>query len=428
MRKFEARGPRAEEISLARKMWEDDLRMAVAFHVYVEGAVDHTSQGLDALAQAIANAYGLPAAEIAKRMAAGRFRVKSNVDRATADQYRSSLEALGAIVTVGEATPTQPVPVTPAAVPPSASASAPSHRPSSPALPPRQTPSGGSPVARPTPPPAAGGSGASAKSFTSGLSAAFGAASGSAQTPSSPDAGGSLGALSSEGGDSMLSLASLDGSDGGSPAVAAPSASGPIAASFGPPPEPKPAPVATPASKSAPVDLFAPPDAEELEAMVALADDEVEAKAAKKAAAKAAAAAEPPTSARLAPSSKRTSQPIDAVVVSTAGADMPRGRFAAGVLLAVMIGFVPAHFVHTFREDKAFEKIDAEIVSTQANVATPEAYAALESFRAKQIERKESERRSLAIVSMLIWAAAGAGIGYVWFRRIPWDKPRPAGA
>jgi len=39
--------------------------------------------------------FGVPAAEIARRLAVGRFRVKSNIDLQTAIEFRKELEKLG---------------------------------------------------------------------------------------------------------------------------------------------------------------------------------------------------------------------------------------------------------------------------------------------------------------------------------------------
>ncbi len=419
--------------------------MAAAFHVYVEGPVDRTRDGVERLAAAISQKYGLPQADLVKRMTAGRFRVKANVDRATAQTYQRALEEVGAIVTVTDAVATGPVPTTtsdgvprqsssvqppsksersnrysvsppvssrrevfpdraktpsmqgaervkqattppleerakPPSVPPSFN---PPARPSSSSLPPANQPS---------------------KNYASGLAAAY-----SQEIPMPSD----LGALSGE----SLSLASLDGADEG---VAPPTvtfapapASAPVPASFGPPPAAAPVPP-RPVAKApppGPVDLFAPPDAEEAEAKVEIATDEVS-RPTKQA---------PPIASTpvLAPVPKQPSRPIPALG-GTAAPETPRARFAAGVLLAILIGFIPAHLIASSREASAFRRIDAEVEATQASADTADTYAALDSFRSAQIGRKKSERRSIALTSMLIWAVTGAGIAYVWFRRVPW--------
>ena len=75
-----------------------------AFHVFVEGATDGSPAGLSKLADAIAKHYGLPAADLLARLQKGRFRVKGNIDRATAETYARDLQRLGARCVIEEAT------------------------------------------------------------------------------------------------------------------------------------------------------------------------------------------------------------------------------------------------------------------------------------------------------------------------------------
>src|SRR3954471_4603068 len=80
------------------------------FHVYVE-APDRSPDSIAQLALTIGKKYGVPVAELEKRLTAGRFRVKANVDRQTADAYAKALGESGAIGKIRDAVPTQPVPV-----------------------------------------------------------------------------------------------------------------------------------------------------------------------------------------------------------------------------------------------------------------------------------------------------------------------------
>jgi hypothetical protein len=100
----------------------------------------------------------------------------------------------------------------------------------------------------------------------------------------------------------------------------------------------------------------------------------------------------------------------------------PRWRFAAGVLLAVALGFAPAHLVSAMREEAKYAQIDKAVIAKQAAATTPEAYAALDRFRAEQIDRKKSERRTIALMALGIWAAVAGLIAFVWFRLVPWDR------
>ena len=376
------------------------------FHVYVEGPVDASPDAVKQLAEAIAAKYGLPAADLHARLTKGRFRVKANVDRATADTYLHALQSVGARVTVEEAHPTQPVPV----VRPSSPALPPANaaRPSSPALPPAAESRPPAPASA-LPPAAAK---PKAAQLQSGLSAAF-----SAEAPAT-----SLGSLE------HLSLASLDGNDdAAAPAgsFAPPDAAQPMPASIGPATTPTPK-TAKPAA--APLDLFAPPDAESAEAQVELATDEIEHRA-KRAQSAPAAEPAPPPSAPLSPSLRRTAPSMQAAsepAAVVADDTQQRARFAAGVFLAIVVGFLPSHLVASARERSTFRGIDSQVETTQAAADTPDMYAQLDSFRDAQLAHKKSEQRNIAMMSMLIWAVVGGAVAFGWFRLAPWNRPANA--
>ena len=266
---------------------------------------------------------------------------------------------------------------------------------------------------------------------------------------------GSLGALDGSG---LLSLSALDGGSP-EPAGVAPSA-------FEPPPVSSGSglarAVAQPArSMAEPVDPFAPPGGEAAEATVELADDELAHRARKRlstppAVAEAAPAelvgagrptasdpsarrsrppsSEPPVRWSLPPTASAAPRPAAPVAphadpapatwssAQLARLAVPRVRLAAGVLLAVLLGFVPAAIVASIREDHAFRAIDAKVTAIQTAVDSDDSYDALDAFRAEQLRDKRSARQRIALASMLIWAAAGGGLAYAWFKRVPWDR------
>jgi hypothetical protein len=100
----------------------------------------------------------------------------------------------------------------------------------------------------------------------------------------------------------------------------------------------------------------------------------------------------------------------------------PRARFAAGVLLAIVLGFVPAHIVASLREDQEYRLIDARVIATQTAVDSQASYDALDAFRTGQLGAKRGARNTIALTALLIWAATGSVIAYVWFRRVPWAR------
>lgn len=461
--------------------------MATTFHVYVEGPVDRSPDSIERLATAISQKFGLPAPDLVKRMSAGRFRVKANVDRATAETYERALTEVGARVMLEEAHPTQPnqvvAPPAPAAPPPprerrqNSAVSKPENaersnrysvsppmssartvlpdpsRAKSPTAPPQRAapsvpppiasagersgptttppapraaapslpPPTARPPASPLPPPSGSRPATSslppattsrpAATFQSGLSAAY--------TPSSSSGSADLGALGSD----ALSLSALDGQDDERPAATFAPPSPGLPASIGPPP-PKAAEAPKPTVE--PLDLFAPPDAEDAEQAVELATDELEHRARKMSVPPVSTPTTPgqgvPTSQPLTPTRRhQLSTPIP-VKGGVSAPETPRARILAGVVLSILLGFIPAHLIAESRERSAFAAIDAQVVAVQEAADTPEEHEALDAYRTTQIARKQSERRSIALTSMLIWAVVGAGLAYAWFRRVPWDR------
>ena len=434
-----------------------------SFHVYVEGPAEPGPNAVRELAQVISERYGLQTAELITRMTKGRFRVKANVDRETADKYQRDLAAIGARVMVEEArlqsSPSTPVPqrtstpplnttrtTTPpprASVPPpiaeapvprtmTTERSAPVPRTmtadrSAPVA--ARTMTGSAPVAAPEPArsvTADRSAPVAAPVFASGLSAAY----------SGPQESSDLGALGAIGGGG-IALSALDGT--GDEEVMENQFSVPAPAA-------RPKQATTPAPKAArpkdvpvEVDMFSPPDGADAEVKMEIAADEIEHRQRKRmstppiavpinGSASGAAPLSTPVLRRPTPSI----QPPNATSARREPVPRPRGklgvlgepqvRFALGVLVAILLGFIPAHVSASMREHSIYGSIDSKVETVQAAVDTAEEYAALDTFRAEELNQKHSERRMIAFTSLLIWAAAAGALAYVWFRRVPWDK------
>jgi len=236
-----------------------------------------------------------------------------------------------------------------------------------------------------------------------------------------------LGALEQDG--AAFALSSVDGEEQAQSASA-----------FEPPPEPakpkpkaekkpdKPAKPARP--KDEPLDMFAPPDAQGEEFKVELAADEI-AHSAKKRATTPPVESEPaqriprPQSEPSGRKSQPSIQPATEVAAPRSKLGPlgdERVRFAAGVVLAILIGFVPAHLVASAREGSAFKEIDTKVMAAQQLADTPEAYATLDSMRADQLGKKQGEQRNAAIIGFAIWGLVGAGVAFAWFKKIPWEN------
>jgi len=419
----------------------------VAFHVFIEKAVDPTPEGRARLAGSIAAKYRLPEVQIAQYLQAGRFRVKSNVDEATARKFASELQVMGAVVGVedaqtgakmslnaGAATRVAPAPApAPAPVRAPAGAGIASAAASAATLPAGNVRGGAAPGA---PAPAVAPSG---QRFESGLAAAFSA--GAAEAPAN------LGALDHLDG---VSLSSLDGGTDES-------FSGPVGLSAAEPP--------AAGSKPLPTNAFSAPD-EAAELALDLADDVRGRPAGVGVAAAAPRAAGTPqpmavTAAPhdepldLAPSSarptvkaappaaaplERTSlagmqasaaptpralvrapEPIEGGPLAPYFVDKPRQRLLAGAALALGLGFLPATYYASGAEDEKYGKIRNDLLSLQDSANTPSLWQALDApdgarpLAAKSMERARGRIRANASI---IWILVASGVALVWFKKL----------
>ena len=407
--------------------WQSAGIMSRSYQVFVERTRDAGPGAADRLAAAMEARYGIPATSLAPRLVAGRLRVKQGVDLETARRFAQDLESLGAISMVvddaGTVVTASPVPTaSPPAAAPRAAVSPVG------VVPPRSAPlSDFRTMQTPLP----GG-------YASGLAAAF-------ETSGSQN----LGVLGTDSG--SFKLATLDGDEGDTAAAPATSFAPPAAATTG-------GGAAARVAAAAAANAFAPPDAEEEEHELELVADARPTRSAKhalepsathSASRKVEPAPAARSSSRLAtPLPTEPLVPVDAEDLSAfavlesappsaaAPAKPPRPnplvvirrlivgndrvRFAVGVVLAVMLAFIPVHLVASVREDSAFAEIDAAVRTEAAKVRTAEDWDGLDEYRGGQLTLKATRRRNIAISSLLMWAAVSGALGYVWFRRIRW--------
>lgn len=364
------------------------------YQVFIEGARDPSA--LSSVAEAIAARYRLPAATVAQRMTAGRFRVKSGIDQATAERLAKDLEGLGAVCVI-EDEAGQALPRPGAAPAPAPQAAAP-----------------GSPAPQPDP---------------SGVSAPMGRAQ------------QDLGVLSGD--SASFTLATLDGEedrppDPGSQAATAyaPSDFAPpdaeeqdlqLAVDISKPPPRAPTPVmAADSSSSAGITVpmppsVAPPPSSGSQTSITFEGPGEPAEASAPAAPARPSAQHRAVSAGGDAGAPRAN-PFEKVRSMLASSE--RVRFAVGVFAALLIGFLPAHLIASVRESSAFGEIDAEVRAEQAQVEDVETWNTLDEFRKAQLERKESKQTGIALGSVVIWALLGGGLGFLWFRKIDWDRYR----
>ena len=361
------------------------------------------------VATAIGARYGIPPQQLAQRLSAGRFRVKADIDRDTADRLVADLEAMGAVCSMADDSGRM--------IPPASAAAAPVQPPSSP------------PARAATAPPAS----PPVQEYQSGLAAAL---SNSAQAD--------LGALS-EGW--AMSLATLDGEDDSPPPAASVDAPGFAPANFGPPEDAEPAlqlainirpgkPAPAQARRPAPPPSSPPADTPSLGSAVkgitvpgglehantGTPDADLSPTGIRTPEEKPAAPRRPSMALPPRPSAQVTSvgpeNPLQRVMRLLS--DTPRVRFIAGIALALFLGFVPAHIFASLRESSAYAEIDTSVREAQQDIRDLDEWNQLDQVRTKLLARKESKQLNIAMSGMFIWAAASAGIGYLWFRKLPW--------
>jgi hypothetical protein len=329
------------------------------FDVFLEGAIDPSTDGIDSVANAIANRYGISATDIKNKLAAGRVRIKADVDRSVADGLVRDLLSLGGIAT---------------AIAGGVGAGASSANNANSAK------SGGSVL-----------SGMAARSnasnnASSGLAAAAGFQS------SCQDDFGALGALSLND-DAMLSTPG--GGSSGVKAVSAPSFAPPGMLDF-----PDDEVVARTSSVDAgTLDLFGPPDE--------MAD------------------AEPELEQEVSPRAVRATAFAEQQAIMAAQAANLRRRLAAGAVLAVLVGGVPAVLVAGARQNAEFKAIDARVALIQTEADTMEAWTNLDIMRRNQIQRKRTVQRDALTTALAMWIVIGGVAGYAWIRLMPWDRLKP---
>lgn len=373
-----------------------------SYHVFIERAQDPSPKAIARAAMAIGQRYGLPPEAIEQRMSQGRFRVKANTDLQTARAFAGDLERLGVVCTIEDVAGTKLGLGTP---PPQLGTTAPPPRPAAT----RQASS---------PPPSAAHEpsahertvlgrdrapeSSSSAAYQSGLAAAFG------DEASRPDTDlGALGGAESQ----SFALAALDGSD-------AAQSEDTNASSFDPPPDP-----------SARANLFRPPDeqdaAQNLELAVAPARPAPPPQAALPGPHEASAAIAlptthaqhtvaapaPPTSTTPSSPTPTTTSPLTRAAQTLA--TRPRVRLLAGVMLAILLGFIPATLFASWREGSAYADSRNQLHKAYADAQTIEQWRGLDEMIKGERGVMNSTRQTIAITGILIWAAAGGGVAFV---------------
>lgn len=364
------------------------------YHVFIEGSHDPSPGARERLASTLAQRYGLPPAVIAQRLAEGRFCAWASVDLPTARRLGGELESIGARYTIAEegAGPVATTMLAPAARSTVLSYAAP---------PPA------SPAARPS---------------ESGLAAA---------RPPGSDINLDLGALRGGGDGESWRLSQLDGTEEERTMESPHMVAAVVAAERGrrtsSPPQPRSARPSRPSAP--PVDPFAPPDASR-ESALELEDKPAYVGTVAAPPAPGTMASGPPSlggtrsAAAVAGSSTLYKGPFLERMREAMASDL-RARFLAGVVLAFLIGLIPAQLFAMWRSDVARDEVSSALQGEYDRATTPDLWSTLETAREDASALMSSRQRRVAVSAMLLWVATGAGVAFLWFRVIDWDGAMP---
>lgn len=380
------------------------------------------------LAQHLAAKYNISAAEARAGLANGHFCVRSGVDRATADQVVRELTQLGAECALYDETGHR-VSGGQGAVPKLPPLSAGGGRPST-------SPGGNATV--PADPWASLSSLSLANLDDDPSQQPTVAAKRGTGTTNSATIGGQPGAEV----DAEAALAEL----ADTPVMSKPTKVAAAGGSAAPPPMPKRAKApSAPRPPAKPVDQFAPPDAGPALGVDALSF----------ARPVRAASPSPGSDAPLAaantdgpiggpstapgPTDKRATSVIAAPRAPTGlfGAAAPaeanrshplaflrdeRPNFVAGVVLAFLLGLLPALIYATRSEASALATLDQKLAAHYNAVETPDDWEALAPLRTAILGEKQREQSNVNTTMLFIWAVLGGGVAFLWFRVLDWDK------
>ena len=102
-----------------------------------------------------------------------------------------------------------------------------------------------------------------------------------------------------------------------------------------------------------------------------------------------------------------------------------RARFLAGVVLAFLVGLIPAQLFAMWRSDVARDEVSSALQGEYDRATTPDLWSTLETAREDASALMSSRQRRVAVSAMLLWVATGAGVAFLWFRVIDWDGAMP---
>lgn len=102
-------------------------------------------------------------------------------------------------------------------------------------------------------------------------------------------------------------------------------------------------------------------------------------------------------------------------------AERGRFHFAAGVIVAVLIGFPIAHAIASMQES-TYAEVERDLRLAYAEARDPETHAGLVEIRAGSEAMMSARQTRIAVTGALIWLLTAAGAAALWFRVIRWER------
>ena len=99
-----------------------------------------------------------------------------------------------------------------------------------------------------------------------------------------------------------------------------------------------------------------------------------------------------------------------------------RLRFAVGIMLAVLFGFLIMSMVASSREASRYSTIIAELKAQYDEAETSVAWDALDGARATTLENLQVRRRSIVIMSVFVWLLVAGLFAFLWLRVFDWSR------
>ena len=97
-------------------------------------------------------------------------------------------------------------------------------------------------------------------------------------------------------------------------------------------------------------------------------------------------------------------------------------RRVFGTCFVLGLTFLPVYFWASQKDNRAYEKISAEVIEAQQNIVDERQWENLDSFRKEKTEELNFVRKNTAFTSVVLWSLLAGALGFVFLTRINWDN------